>query len=215
MKLRFFLSVGLFSGLFLLTGCSQLELTDPKSPQSVVSSAEKENLWKKRQQSLNDDVSWSLRSKIALRFRQEHWTFGLNWANQAALKYAMQITNPVTGGMVAKLSRTPSGVSLLADDGKIYTDSNEERLLQNRAGLRLPVQGMQFWARGLIYPKYKIDKLVLDSYGRPQSIIQAGWSIQYSRYTSNQFNAMPRKVVITNTKEQIYLKMIAKQWQGI
>ncbi len=204
-------------GLLGLGGCSQITHQKPQSvikkPAAPVSS--KEALWKKRQQLLVNDSSWNLKSKIALRFRQEHWTFGLNWAQRAVQQYVMQINNPITGGVLAKLSRNKGGVSLLSDDGKTYRDTDEERLLQRQAGISLPLKGMQYWIRGLASPKYKTDKLVLDRYGRPQSLYQAGWKINYARYASNRFNAMPTKVVITRDKDNVYLKMIAKQWHGI
>jgi outer membrane lipoprotein LolB len=212
---RVLLIFGFCVGLFTLGGCSQTINTKPVTTKPTVSTSTKENLWKKRQQVLARDNSWNLKSKIALRFRQDHWTFGLNWVQQAVQQYVMQINNPVTGGVVARLSRNKAGVSLLANDGKIYRDADEERLLQRQANIRLPVKGMQYWVRGLPYPKYKIDKVVLDSFGRPQSMIQSGWKIDYSKYSSNKFNAMPRKVVINSAKDSVYLKMIAKQWQGI
>ncbi len=203
-------------GLFFLNGCSQIPVkpsvaVNPVTPPPV----SKENLWEQRQQLLVNDVNWSLNSKVALRFRQDNWNFGLNWAQRAAQDYEMQITNPLTGGLVAKLSRNKFGVSLLSDDGKTYRDSDEERLLQRQAGIGLPLKGMQYWIRGLASPIYKTEKLVLDNYGRPLSIQQAGWKIDYSRYLSNKSNAMPRKVIITRAKDNVYVKMIAKQWQGI
>ncbi len=201
-------------GLFILNGCSQI----PIKPSVVVNPAtpamSKENLWKQRQRLLVNDVNWSLNSKVALRFRQDNWSFGLNWVQRAPQDYVMQITNPLTGGLVAKLSRNKSGVSLLSDDGETYRDSNEERLLQRQAGIVLPLKGMQYWIRGLALPKDKIEKLVLDNYGRPLSIQQAGWKIDYSRYLSNKSNALPRKIVITRARDNVYLKVIAKKWQG-
>ena len=215
MTSRVLFAISFIIGLSILSGCTQLPVNPPGTSKPITSSASKEVLWKQRQRLLVNDVNWNLKSKVALRFRDENASFGLNWAQKEFQQYVMQITNPVTGGLVAKLSRDKSGVSLLADDGKTYRDSDEERLLQRQAGIGLPLKGMQYWVRGLASPTYKTDKLVLDSLGRPQSINQAGWKIDYSRYLSNKANAMPRKVVITRTKDNVYLKMIAKQWQGI
>ena len=201
-------------GLSILSGCSQLPIENPSTKKPATSAASKETLWKQRQRLLLNDVNWNLKSKVALRFRDENASFGLIWAQRAVQRYVMQITNPVTGGLVAKLSRDKSGVSLLSDDGKTYRDSDEERLVQRQVGIVLPLKGMQYWARGLASPRYKTEKLTLDAYGRPQSIQQAGWNISYSRYLSNKSNAMPGKVVITRAKDNVYLKMIAKQWQG-
>jgi outer membrane lipoprotein LolB len=127
----------------------------------------------------------------------------------------MQIKNPLTGAIIAKLDKTPQQVSLLSGDGKTYRDTDEERLLQRQSGVKLPLKGMQYWVRGLSSPQYKVDKLTLDNLGRPQAIYQAGWKISYSRYLNNRFDAMPRKVVITRDKDNVYLKMIAKQWKGL
>jgi len=214
---RIFLGLMISVGLATMNGCTTINTNQSgaSKPPVVLPKNTKEGYWKQRQQLLGRDSTWNLNSKVALRYRAEHFTFGLNWAQKNAQQYVMLINNPVTGGVVAKLSRDRAGVSLLSDDGKTYRDTDEERLLKRQSGIELPLKGMQHWARGLTSPVYKTDKVVLDSFGRPQSIYQAGWKIDYSRYVSNKFNAMPRKVIITRSKDSVYLKMIAKRWQGI
>jgi len=215
MASKVLLAISFIIGLSILSGCSQLPIKNSTTKKPTTSAASKKTLWKQRQRLLVNDVNWNLKSKVALRFREENVSFGLIWAQKSVQQYVMQITNPITGGLVAKLSRDKSGVSLLADDGKTYRDSDEERLLQRQAGIGLPLKGMQYWVRGLASPQYKTENITLDAYGRPQFIQQAGWKINYSRYLSNKFTAMPGRVVITRTKDNVYLKMIAKQWQGI
>jgi len=214
---RIFLGLMISVGLATMNGCTGLNVnqTGKSKPSVSVSKNTKEGYWKQRQQLLGRDSTWNLNSKVALRYRAEHFTFGLNWAQKNAQQYVMLINNPVTGGVVAKLSRDRAGVSLLSDDGKTYRDTDEERLLKRQSGIELPLKGMQYWVRGLASPLYKTDKVVLDALGRPQLIYQAGWKIDYSRYKSNKFNAMPGKVIITRSKDSVYLKMIAKRWQGI
>ena len=196
---------------FVLSACSQIAVNKPAAS-SVVSHTAKQQAWKYRQQSLAKRKVWNLNSKIALRYRDEHWTFGLNWLQTAAKQYVMQIKNPVTGSVLAKLTKNNQGVSLLSDDGKTYHDADEERLLQRQSGVQLPLKGMQYWVRGLTSPNYKLDQLVLDSKGRPQTIIQSGWKINYARYSHSNVDALPSKVVITRQKDNVYLKMIAKKW---
>lgn len=203
------------SGFIFLSGCTQLPVKKPiiKNPSTSVSN--KQNLWKKRQQSIGRKAAWNLNSKVALRYRADHWNFGLRWLQQSNKHYVMEIKNPVTGGLLAKLTRNSNRVSLLADDGKTYRDSDEEKLLQKRTGVKLPLKGMQYWVRGLASPLYKIGSVTLDANGRPQVLQQAGWKIEYSRYTSKRLDAMPGKVVISRNKDNIYLKIIAKKWQGL
>ena len=214
MNKRLLILLSVVSSLLLLSACSQNRVVTPvKKP--IVQTTSKISAWKTRQQQLARKSSWTLISKIALRFREDHWNFGLNWNQQNLNNYQMQIKNPLTGAIIAKLDKRPQHVSLLSGDGKTYRDTDEERLLQRQSGVKLPLKGMQYWVRGLSSPQYKVDKLVLDALGRPQAIYQAGWKISYTGYLNNRFDAMPRKVVITRDKDSVYLKMIAKQWKGL
>ncbi len=214
MNKRLLVLLSVISSFFLLSACSQNRNITPVN-KPVVQTANKNIAWKMRQQQLAKKPSWALMSKIALRYRDDHWNFGLNWNQRSLNNYQMQIKNPLTGAIIAKLDKTPQQVSLLSGDGKTTRDTDEERLLQHQSGVKLPLKGMQYWVRGLSSPQYKVDQLILDAQGRPQAIYQAGWKIAYSRYLNNRFDAMPRKVVITRDKDSVYLKMIAKQWKGL
>ena len=209
------LSVLIASVSLFMSACSQIDIAKPSTGTPAATVSSKETNWKKRQNYLASKPSWNLLSKISLRFKDENLIFGLNWVQRPINNYVMQISNPLTGALVAKLSRDARGVSLLADNGRTYRDTDEERLLQNQSGVKLPVKGMQYWVRGITSPQYKVDKLVLDNAGRPQNIYQAGWKITYSSYLNNNFNAAPRKIVLTRSEDDVYLKVIAKRWQGI
>ncbi len=203
----------LIAALLIFSGCSQLPAQKATIKKPAITGNSKQVAWKERQQTITRRSAWNLNSKIALRYKEEHWTFGLNWKQRSAKQYIMQINNPVTGGVVAKLTRSNQGVTLLSNDGRTYRDADEERLLLRQSGVRLPLKGMQYWVRGIQYPAYKVDKVVLDSRGRPQTLFQSGWKIAYSRYVNNRFDAMPGKVVITREKDNVYVKMIAKSWR--
>jgi len=204
----------LITSVILLGGCSQYG-TQPAQSGSVVAPTVKQSAWKQRQAYIARRQSWNLKSKISLRYGDENYIFGLSWAQQPANKYTMRITNPLTGGLVAKLSRQSGGVTLLSDNGRTYRDTDEERLLLKQSGVRIPVKGMQYWVRGITSPQYKVDQLILDNLGRPQTLYQAGWKVSYSNYLNNSSQAMPRKVVLTRSKDKLNIKLIAKRWQGV
>ncbi len=214
MNSRILILLSVILSALYLSACSQSRRITPVN-KPVVQTANKNAAWKMRQQQLARKPSWTLTSKIALRYREDHWNFGLNWQQRNLNNYQMKIKNPLTGAIIAKLDKTSQQVSLLSGDGKTYRDTDEERLLQRQSGVKLPLKGMQYWVRGLSSPQYKLDKLTLDTQGRPQAIYQVGWKISYSRYVNNRFDAMPRKIVITRDKDNVYLKVIAKQWQGL
>ncbi len=202
------------TSLILLGGCTQYGI-QPPSATSVVAPTVKQSAWKQRQAYVARRQNWNLNSKISLRYGDENYIFGLGWEQQPANKYTMQITNPLTGALVAKLSRQNGGVTLLSDNGRTYRDTDEERLLLKQSGVRIPVKGMQYWVRGITSPHYKVNQLILDNLGRPQTLYQAGWKVSYSNYLNNNTQAMPSKVVLTRSKEKLYIKLIAKRWQGV
>ena len=214
MNKRLLILSSLIASLLFLSACTGIQTVSPTN-QPPVQTASKEAAWKMRNQSLSRKVAWTLNSKIALRYQAENWNFSLKWLQKALNQYQMDIKNPLTGSVVARLSKTPQSVSLLSNDGKTYRDTDEERLLQRQSSVNLPLKGMQYWVRGLASPTSKIDKLVLDAQGRPIEIQQAGWKIVYSRYLNNRFDSVPTKAVITRAKDDVYLKMIAKSWQGV
>jgi len=211
-KFKSILYFGLFSSLFLLQGCTQL-VQRPVEP--GVQTPKATSAWNQRKLILARNNNWNLNSKIALSYREEHWQFGLDWAQKTARQYAMQIKNPLTGALVAKLLQNAQGATLLANDGKSYRSKDAERLLQSQANVNLPLNGMQYWVRGITAPQYKVDKLVLDNQGRPKFIQQAGWLIQYPGFKKNGYNALPGKILFKRAKDDVSVKLIAKQWQGI
>ncbi len=204
--------LGLLAVSFIMTGCTQIVKPPVKSTVSVVK--KNQSGWEQRKANLGRKMNWNLVSKIGLSYREEYWQFGLDWAQRAAQQYAMQIKNPLTGAIVAKLNQTPQGATLLADDGKTYRSKNAEQLLQSQTGVKMPINGMPYWVRGISSPHYKLDKLVLDNQGRPKLIQQAGWLIKYPGYQGSGIMALPRKISFKRAKDNVSVKLVAKRWQG-
>lgn len=209
---------GLFIGLaaihlLFITGCSQTNINSPSSVVPVKPPVSQEAAWQQRNEFLARKSTWQLKSKVSLRLDQENLIFGLDWAQSPANNYVVQISNPITGGLVSKLSRRNGVVSLLADNGRTYKDNDEERLLKTQTNLTIPLKGMQYWARGLTAPQYKLDQLLLDAAGRPRTLQQAGWKVIYPSYVNNGTNALPRKINLSRGAEKIFIRLVAKNWQ--
>ncbi len=203
----------LILSILLISGCSQINTAPPSSVAKTQPPATQQQAWQQRQNFLGRKANWALDSKVSFRFDEENLIFKLNWAQKPANNYVVQIKNPITGALISKLSRSNSVVSLLADNGRTYRDTDEERLLLSQSGLKIPVKGLQHWVRGLSSPQYKLDQLILDNAGRPRTIQQAGWKIVYSGYVSNGTNALPRKINLSRGAEKIFIRVIAKNWQ--
>jgi len=127
-------------------------------------------------------------------------------------QYSLQIRNPITGTVVGILDQSP-GKATLRSRGKVSTGTDAERLLQQQLRVKMPVNGMPYWIRGVMAPQYPVGKVVLDAKGRPKQIVQAGWVMDYFNYKGLRFDALPGKVNISRKQEQVNVRILAKQWK--
>ena len=210
------IGVALLFSTLLLGGCtSQQSSVKPMvkaKPKPTKTVSTKEALWKKRQQQFVRMASWNMDGKVAMRYKTDNWSFGVNWA-QTGKNSVINIKNPFTGATVALLTQNNNKVTLKASDGKTYQDTNAERLLKKQANIELPLEGLVYWARGITAPQYPKGNVVLDAMGRPKQITQANWLIKYKRYKGNAYNSLPKKIILTRKKDAVYVNMVAKKWK--
>ena len=156
---------------------------------------------------------WQLKGRVGLQLREQSWSFGLDWAQRNSRQYEMQIQNPLTGGLMATVLETGSQVTLKAADGKVYQDTDAERLLARQLKMNLPLKNLQYWARGLPSPNVAVDAVKLDAAGRPTRLQQAGWVVDYASYEGNGTQALPSKIQLEKASERVKAKLVAKEWK--
>jgi outer membrane lipoprotein LolB len=195
--------------ILLVSGCSSV----PDQKQETVKPDNAQQAWEARQAKFARMKSWKLDGRVGLQHQQESWTFNISWLQRDGNNYAMNIKNPLTGGVVAYLQSTQQGVTLKASDGQVYRDTDAENLLKAQMGVTLPLKGMRYWVRGMASPDYPNNQLALDNYGRAASMQQAGWTIRYTKYPSQSPVALPDKMTLTHQTEKTKVKVIAKDWQ--
>ena len=197
-----------------LAGCA----TQTKAPTTsnsgtpAVAPSDPQTAWQQRQARFASMSSWRLQGKVGLQFRDQSASFGLSWLQQGKDQYEMNIKNPITGSVMAYLNGTATDVTLQAN-GKTYRDASAERLLQGQMGVSLPVSGMKYWVRGIPSPEVPVENVVLDNVGRPQTLQQSGWLVEYNGWQGDGFLALPDKISLSRAVENTKVKVIAKEWQ--
>lgn len=201
----------LCAGVLVLAGCT----TQPKPSTSgaVVKAASAEAAWAERQRVLAQMQQWQLKGRVGLQLREQSWSFGLDWAQRNQNQYEMQIQNPLTGGLMATVLETGSQVTLKAADGKVYQDTDAERLLARQLKMNLPLKNLQYWARGIPSPAIAVDDVKLDAKGRPTRLQQAGWVVDYPSYEGSNTHALPSKIQLEKASERVKAKLVAKEWK--
>ncbi|MGB0845972.1 MAG: lipoprotein insertase outer membrane protein LolB [Thiolinea sp.] len=196
-------------------GCAQNNIKEPAGNTPVVnrSAATPEAHWQNRQRVFARMKEWGMDGRVGLQLRGQSWSFGMKWKQQAGGMSIMDITNPLTGAVMANIRETGSQVVLKAADGKQYKDTDAERLLERQLKLKFPLNDMRYWARAIPTPDSKIEAVKLDRFGRPMSLQQKGWVIKYLSYKGNQPTALPAKMSLEKAAERVKAKVVAKKWQ--
>nr|CAA6828964.1 MAG: Outer-membrane lipoprotein LolB [uncultured Thiotrichaceae bacterium] len=197
-----------------IVGCTQnnMKPADTGQPKATVGGSP-EAVWQNRQRVFARMKEWSMNGRVGLQLRGQSWSFGMKWDEKVGGVTVMDITNPLTGAVMANIRETQSQVVLKAADGKSYRDTNAERLLERQLKLKFPLNDMRYWARGLPSPDKAVEAVKLDSRGRPQQLQQDGWVVEYTAYKDQGGNALPTKMRLEKASERAKAKVVAKQWK--
>lgn len=159
--------------------------------------------------SLNE---FSVDARFALRFaapgQAAHSSGGrLNWQHRAAGDQIL-LANPIGIG-IAEIEATPDSARLRTADGRVFESADPDALVEEVTGQPLPIRRMPAWLLGRAG---RHGRLALDDHGRPLSLAEAGWSIDY-QYDSPDVDAPPSRLTIRRG-EAIELRLRIEEWKS-
>ncbi len=152
-------------------------------------------------------TSWTLSGAIAAKSQKKAWTATLVWDQQDPNHYQIRLFGPLGGGavMIEK-----NGALVTYQDGpKKITTNKPEETLQKQMGLRLPVQNLSYWVRGLPAPG-GIHSMTKDNNNSLTTLKQAGYIINYSNYTATPNGNLPQKIQLQG--HDLMIKLVIKHW---
>jgi outer membrane lipoprotein LolB len=176
-------SVLSFCLILLVAGCASL-------PPPV---ADSERLWQERRQKLAPLIDWEIRGRMALRTDTEGWHATIVWV-RADDRHRIDLSGPLGRGHL-RLSRDREGAELEDTDGNVMRAERGEDLLVQATGYRVPLEGLDFWVRGLPLPGRALE-LELDPRGRLRGLKQDGWDIEYLAYANHGDYELPSKLFL-------------------
>lgn len=151
--------------------------------------------------------SWQMSGAIAARKQNQGWNASFNWQQQGPNHYQIRLNGPLGNGAVLI---TRQGNTVTYRDGpKRLTGTNASTMLERQTGVRLPVNYLYYWVRGLPAPG-PVQSIKRDSNNHLLFLRQAGYTIEYSQYkTIKQFH-LPTRMRVHNN--QVFLKLVIRQW---
>jgi outer membrane lipoprotein LolB len=174
--------------ILLLTGCASVPVTLQRPSQF--------------------DAPFVFNGRVAIKQGEKRENAGLRWVHHAAEDEILLLA-PL-GQTVARIHRV-DGEATLEASGKHYTAQDMESLMQQVLGWQLPLSGMQYWVTALPAPggESLIERNVSGQVG---VLRQNGWEISYTRYATENKDALPLRLSLK--REDMEVLLLIDEWEA-
>lgn len=117
------------------------------------------------------------------------------------------VSNPLGVGL-AEIETTPTLSRLHTADGQTRESTDADALMEEITGQRLPIRQLPDWLLGRASQPHSLRR---DGNGRPASLAEAGWQIDYA-YADEAPDALPAAVTLRRASE-IELRLRIEEWK--
>jgi outer membrane lipoprotein LolB len=104
-----------------------------------------------------------------------------------------------------------SGAMLIASDGKEYRAQDLKLLTRRVLGWDLPLDGLQYWVRGLPWPALETTEEQYGPDGRPKLLKQGTWQVAYLDWTPVGASGLPSKLDLSS--EGLRVRLVVETWK--
>ena len=195
-----FLLLLIFTSLF--TACQTVDLTKKNDDQRFN--------WAAHQQQVAALNTWRLAGKLLLQEKGTQYLLFLDWERFSPEHFILYI-------------RAQFGISLLTVEQKnqqylvnitgkkplVTQDLNT--VIQEKSGLDLPYQALEYWVKGIPYPDYAVDARKFNQSGYLTYLQQGKWNIRYHAYmdvtdaTAIPGLQLPKHIQVSREEQEITL----------
>lgn len=132
---------------------------------------------------------------------------GFAWTHRPA-EDVVELLTPL-GQIAARLTMTAAGAEIELSDGRRTFTSDPEQFLSDALGVTLPVAALSYWLQAVPLARVPF-RAEGDAIGRPITLWQNGWQIQYTAYADETTGAYPTRMQLT--QGDIEARMIISEW---
>ena len=191
----------LFLLLFLLTACASRQRIPEEG---------KADLWKTQEATLTQLKGWRMQGRISVQIDREAWSATLHW-QQETDNYRINLIPPLGQGAFELLGGPDTVVMHTADNRLLQADS-AEILMEENLGWHVPINGLQYWIKGTPAPGSKPGEMSLDEHGNLSTLVQDGWSMEYSRYLETGPYRLPQRLNLENREKKLRVRLVMREW---
>ncbi len=205
-KLTFLLTL-----LLIIAGCTSLPIT------TIGPALNQDISREQRQQQLEHIDHWQVKGRIAVRTPEKAGSADFHWCQQPPKQgdhtnYRITLFG-VLGVSMLEIISSANQVRLIDSNNEQFTAHDDEELLYERTGWRIPIGALYYWIRGIAEPGVVSDiKRTFDRYNHLKVLKQQGWTVEYLKYGSVDGH-IDLPTLIKISYDNLSVKLLISSWQ--
>ena len=153
--------------------------------------------------------AFDLTGRVNVRVESKTYPGRIHWQH-APQSDELWLYSPVGSG-VARMRQDAAGAVLIASDGKEYRAPDLKALTRKVLGWDLPLDGLQYWVRGLPWPALETIEQQYDADGRPRLLKQGAWQVVYLDWAPVGASGLPSKLDLSG--EGLRVRLVVEDWK--
>lgn len=186
-----------------LTACSTAPKTQPPLDSNAPIS------WTEHKNHLTQQNEFKASGKLAVKQGDKRNSASLQW-QQEGDRYHIFITGPLGSGAITITGSPHEVIMDISGEGRFYA-SSPEALMKQRLGWSIPINDLQYWAKGIPAPHSGYSHSLNDN-GTLSQLMQNQWFIEYKNYHTLNKTDWPRKMQL-HYGNDIQVTLLIKQWE--
>ncbi len=190
----------MFAGLLaaLLCACATTPVQTPSG-----------QTWDSRRPELQGREHFDLKGRVAVAAGSDGFNARLLW-KQTGTRSTVALDGPLGAGGV-QITSDGSSLAVVTSRGDHLDNDAARSELATRLGFDPPLASLRYWVLGVPDPGSPA-KETLDGQQRLASLLQDGWQIDYSAYTSVSGEWLPSRVTLQ--REGVRVRLIVDGWSS-
>jgi outer membrane lipoprotein LolB len=119
--------------------------------------------------------NWRAEGRVAIQRANEGWSAKLRWQKNADT-YQLRLIAPLGRGTY-QIAGDSNRVVMITPNGDHFESTDARSLMDEQLGWSIPLDGAQYWLRGLAAPDSEPSSVMRDDAGLLTNMQQSGWRI--------------------------------------
>ncbi|MCD0246059.1 lipoprotein localization protein LolB [Xanthomonas melonis] len=165
-----------------------------------------------RQAWLQAHPQWSFQGRVAISRERDGGSGRIDW-QQDGPRYRVQLSAPVTRQSWVLSGDTTTGAGRIEGlEGGPRSGPDAEQVLRDATGWTIPVNQMPDWVRALRLAEPAAQRVDLDAAGRPRTVQQDGWTIDFLAWApaGDGQPELPQRIEARNGSAKV--RLLVDRW---